>query len=88
MSSSDPINLQNIPSHNEAIRKMFIGQTSYRDVEQRSDGAFIFDRCEEVQLANNDWIFVEQLKPGDKLIDGEIVKVVKVKEFRVLVGIE
>ena len=88
MSSSDPLNLQNIPSHNEDIRKMFTGQTTYREVESRNDGAFIFDRCEEVELANNTWKFVEQLQPGDKLIDGEIIKVVKVKDFKVLIGIE
>ena len=86
MSSSDPINLQNIPAHNIEIRKMFVGQTTYRDVEQRSDGAYIFDRCEEVETTKG-WKFVEELKAGDELIDGEIVKVVKVKEFKVLVGL-
>lgn len=85
MSSSDPINLQNIPSHNDDIRKMFVGQTTYRDVESRADGAYIFDRCEEVETIDG-WKFVEQLKIGDKLIDGEVVRVVKVKPFRVLVA--
>lgn len=87
MSSSDPLNLQNIPAHNEDIRKMFVGQTTYRDVESRDDGAFIFDRCEEVETSEG-WKFVEQLKPGDILIDGEKIKVVKVKDFKVLVAIE
>lgn len=87
MSSSDPINLQNIPSHNDDIRKMFAGQTTYRDVEKRHDGAYIFDRCEEVETKDG-WKFVEQLKPGDILVDGEVVRVVKVKEFRVLVALE
>lgn len=87
LSSSNPLNLQNIPSHNESIRKMFVGQTSYRDVEKRHDGAYIFDRCEEVETVDG-WKFVEQLTPGIKLVDGETVKVVKVKEFKVLVGVE
>ena len=90
MSSKDPLNLQNIPSRNSEIRKMFVGQTSNRNVEQRSDGAFIFNRCEEVET-NNGWKFVEQLVPGDILIDDQnnnlIVKIVKVKDLKVLVGV-
>lgn len=88
MSSSDPLNLQNIPSHNEDIRKMFVGQTTYRDVDLRSDNAYIFDRCEEVELADGTWKWVELLKPGDVLSSGEVVKVIKTKELRVLIGIE
>jgi hypothetical protein len=87
MSSSEPLNLQNIPSHRSDIRKMFIGQTTYRDVEARHDGAYIFDRCEEVETENG-WKFVEELKPGDKLIDGEAVRIVKIKPFRVLVALK
>lgn len=87
MSSSDPLNLQNIPSHNEDIRKMFVGQTTFRDVELRSDNAYIFDRCEEVELSDGTWQWVELLKSGDILSSGETVKVVKVKELKVLVGI-
>lgn len=87
MSSSNPLNLQNIPSRLDSIRKMFIGQTTYRDVERRKDNAYIFDRCEEVETVDG-WKFVEQLKPGMELVDGQIVKVVKVKQFKVLIGVE
>ena len=87
MSSSDPLNLQNIPSHNEDIRKMFVGQTTVRDVEKRSDNAYILDRCEEVQLADGSWQWAEAVKVGDTLIDGEVVKAVKVKDLRVLIGV-
>lgn len=87
MSSSDPLNLQNIPSHNEDIRKMFVGQTTFRDVEQRQDGAYIFDRCEEIELEDGTWQWVELIKVGDKLSDGSIVKAVKVKELKVLIGV-
>ena len=87
MSSSEPLNLQNIPSHNEDIRKMFVGQTTNRDVEKRSDNAYIFDKCEEIQLSDGDWVWVEKVKVGDTLISGEIVKAVKVKDFKVLIGV-
>lgn len=87
MSSSDPINLQNIPSHNDEIRKMFVGQTSYRDVEKRKDNAYIFDRCEEIELADGTWQWVEAIKVGDTLADGEVVKAVKVKDLKVLIGV-
>ena len=87
MSSSDPLNLQNIPSHNEDIRKMFIGQTTIRDVEKRNDGAYIFDRCEEVEMSDGSWQWVELVKVGDTLADGSVVKAVKVKELKVLIGV-
>lgn len=88
MSSSDPLNLQNIPSHNEDIRKMFCGQTTYRDVELRHDKAYIFDRCEEIQLADGSWQWVELIKVGDTLYDESVVKAVKIKDFKVLIGVE
>lgn len=87
MSSSDPLNLQNIPSHRSDIRKMFVGQTSYRDVEKRKDNAYIFDRCEEIELADGSWQWVEAIKVGDTLADGEVVKAVKVKDLKVLIGV-
>lgn len=87
MSSSDPLNLQNIPSHRSDIRKMFIGQTSYRDVEKRKDNAYIFDRCEEIELVDGSWQWVEAIKVGDTLADGEVVKAVKVKDLKVLIGV-
>lgn len=85
MSSSDPLNLQNIPSHNEDIRKMFIGQTTTRDVVCRSDGAHIFERTEEIEL-DTGWQWVELVKPGDHLVTGETVKVVKSKSRRTLIA--
>jgi DNA polymerase I-like protein with 3'-5' exonuclease and polymerase domains len=87
MSSSDPLNLQNIPSHNEEIRKMFVGQTTYRDVEKRDDNAYILNRSEEVELQDGTWVWAEKVKSGDILESGEVVKVVKVKDFKVLIGV-
>lgn len=87
MSSSKPLNLQNIPSHNEDIRKMFVGQTTNRDVEKRSDNAYILKREEEVQLEDGTWVWAESVKPGDILESGETVKAVRVKDFKVLIGV-
>lgn len=87
MSSANPLNLQNIPSHNEDIRKMFVGQTTIREVGLREDNAYIFNRCEEIQLQDGTWQWVELIKPNDILITGDCVKVVKIKDTRVLIGI-
>ena len=85
MSSSNPLNLQNIPSHNEDIRKMFTGQTTIREVELRDDNAYVFDKCEEIELHDGTWQWVEKVTAGDTLNNGEIVKAVKVKDFKVLI---
>ena len=87
MSSSDPLNLQNIPSHNEDIRKMFVGQTTYRNVPLRSDNAYILDRCEEVEMSDGSWKWCELVKVGDILVGGDKVVAVKVKELKVLIGV-
>lgn len=90
MSSKEPLNLQNIPSRGPAkeLRRMFAGQTTEREVELRSDNAYILDRCEEVQLQDGTWVWAELVKAGDVLESGEVVKAVIVKEFKVLIGIE
>ena len=89
MSSSEPINLQNIPSRGEygELRKMFMGQTTTRDVEKRSDNAYILKREEEIQLQDGNWIWAEKVKVGDILESGETVVAVKVKDFKVLIGV-
>lgn len=88
MSSKEPLNLQNIPArgHGKKLRRMFCGQTTFREVECRSDNAFIFEREEEVKV-NGNWLWVESVKAGDK-INEYIVKDVIVKDFRVLIGVE
>ena len=90
MSSKEPLNLQNIPSRGPAkeLRRMFAGQNTEREVELRSDNAYILDRCEEVQLQDGTWVWAELVKAGDVLESGEVVKAVIVKEFKVLIGIE
>ena len=104
MSSSQPLNLQNIPSHRSDIRKMFVGQTTFRDVNKRSDNAYIFNRSEEIETIDG-WKWAELLVPGDKIITYEKtedktkdlineefiikeVRVVKVKGFKVLIALK
>lgn len=60
--SSNSPNLQNIPSHDKSIRPMFTGGTDYRDVTDLT-----FEKCEEIELENGEWKFVELLSVGDKI---------------------
>lgn len=89
MSSREPLNLQNIPARGpgKKLRQMYAGQTVYRNVVIRQDNAYICDRCEEVQLNDGSWIWAELLTQNDILSNGEIVKDVIVKDFKVLVGV-
>ena len=89
MSSREPLNLQNIPARGpgKKLRQMYAGQTVYRNIVIRQDNAYICDRCEEVQLNDGSWIWAELLTQNDILSNGEIVKDVIVKDFKVLVGV-
>lgn len=90
MASGDPINLQNIPSRGpgKELRKLFMGQETTREVELRKDNAYILEREEEVQLQDGSWQWAELVKPGDILESGEEVVAVKVKDFKVLIGVK
>ena len=63
-SSSDP-NLQQIPSNNTEIRRLFIAPTNYREIEEQ-DGSLVFKNTEEIELGGK-WVFVKDLKVGDKI---------------------
>lgn len=65
-SSTDP-NMQNIPSDNDEIRKMFIGGTINKDIEDEN-GVFKFDKSQEVEVEDGKWVFVEKLNVGDCLL--------------------
>ena len=86
MSSSNPLNLQNIPSRNHDLRKMFVGQVTYRDIDS-DNNKYTLDRSEEVQLQDESWVWAEKLKSGDTLLSGEIVKTVTIEDFNVLVEV-
>ena len=68
-SSSKP-NLQQIPSNNKEIRKLFIAPTITREVE--SQNIFVFKNTEEIEVSPDEWVFVKDLKVGDKIQNTEI----------------
>lgn len=78
-SSTEP-NSQNIPArgNKSELRNIFSGGIEYKEYPEQE--VYIFEKCEEIQLSNREWVFVETLKPGDILIDGEVVKAIKVKD--------
>lgn len=75
--SSENPNLQNIPSHNKDIRKMFVatndGKLVSTDTQQ-----FVVDRWCEVECAD-EWKYADKIVVGDVLLldDGSCVNVVE-----------
>lgn len=63
-SSSNP-NLQNIPSHNKDIRKMFVAREDEQLITSK-DCCFEVDRCAEVETPTG-WKYAEHIKVGDYL---------------------
>ena len=84
MSSSDP-NLQNIPSHNKDIRKMFIASNETIEVTE-SDNSFIVDKWSEVNTVDG-WKCADAIVVGDKLsvIDNDTNIEIFVKRVETLV---
>jgi DNA polymerase-1 len=74
--SSDNPNLQNIPSHNKDIRKMFIATNKEYQVEQTPENTFLVGRFTEVETSTG-WKYSDELVEGDLLVVGadEFVKV-------------
>ena len=74
-SSSDP-NLQNIPSHNKDIRKMFVA-TNEEKLVSTDTQQFVVDRWCEVECADK-WKCADKIVVGDVLLldDGSCVNVV------------
>ena len=64
-SSSDP-NMQNIPSHNKDIRKMFIADNAEQEVMENNN-SFEVDHFSEVETKNG-WVFVTKIQVGDELL--------------------
>ena len=65
-SSSDP-NLQNIPSHNKDIRKMFVA-TNGEFIVSTEDDYFSVSRFSEV-FTMRGWVLADRLVSGDVLIN-------------------
>lgn len=79
-SSSDP-NLQNIPSHNKDIRKMFVA-TNEEKLVSTDTQQFVVDRWCEVECMDA-WKYADKIIVGDKLLldDGSCVNVVSVAVY-------
>ena len=77
-SSSDP-NLQNIPSHNKDIRKMFVA-TNEEKLVSTDTQQFVVDRWCEVECTD-EWKYADKLIVGDELLldDGSCVNVCGVR---------
>lgn len=83
MSCSNP-NLQQIPADSDDIRKFFMAPVNYRDVE--SDNIFIFKDTEEIEVSDNNWVFVKNLKVGDKIQD-KIINLINHNGHQLIIGI-
>lgn len=82
LSSSDPINFQNIPSGDKRIRMLFCSPTEYIDVDEVDD-YFDVPEYSEVCRNGNEWIFVEEINAGDcvELNDGTLFKVLEINKL-------
>ena len=70
MSASNP-NIQQIPSNNEEIRKLFMAPTYYRNIDS-VNRKLIVKNTEEIKVDSDTWVFVKDLKIGD-FINGSII---------------
>ena len=78
LSSSDP-NLQNIPSHDKAVRLLFQAKVEDHEVEEENN-VFTVSRLDEVQLADNVWKRVQDVKVGDLLqVDDSCYSIVNIE---------
>ena len=68
-SSSEP-NLQNIPSHNKDIRKMFVATNTVEEIVEQ-DNCFIVDKWSEVKIKSSTdaikWVCADHIAVGDSL---------------------
>lgn len=79
LSSGDPINFQNIPSHEKTIRMLFCSPSITNEVEE-IDGWFIVPETDEVQMKDLSRRFVGELNVGDCIFinDTELVSVLQI----------
>lgn len=70
--ASDSPNLQNIPAHAKDIRMMFKASIKEKDVELTNNYYDVYEVSEV--LINNGWKKAKDVKVGDILNDGDVVK--------------
>ena len=75
LSSSDPINFQNIPAQEKSIRLMFRAPIVYNNIKLNNK-QIVIDETDDI-LLNNDWIEVENLKINDVYNEFTIRDIVK-----------
>lgn len=79
MSSSDP-NLQNIPSRNHDIRKMFVATQEEKVVNFDTDDFLEVDKFTEI-FTNNEWVPASRFGIGDTIdICGELFTISNIEE--------
>ena len=83
-SSQDP-NLQNIPSHNKDIRKMFVA-TNGQSILSTENDQFEVSRWDEVETLKG-FIPADRLEVGDKLKDPDSKKSLEIKKIDVDAGV-
>ena len=64
LSSSDPVNFQNIPSGNKEIRMLFQAKTAAKLVEESEQNTFIIDKWSEIET-DKGWVYADKIVPGD-----------------------
>ena len=70
LSSSDPLNFQNIPSHEKSIRMLFKAKSEYFTLTDNDLSEFDVENSLDVETSNG-WKSVKDLKIGDDLITDE-----------------
>lgn len=63
-SSSDPINLQNIPSHNKELRMLFKASDKYNFIESYNN-SYEVTYYEDVLVKDKGWTNIKNVKQGD-----------------------
>ena len=81
LSSSKPVNFQNIPSGEKSIRLLFTAKTDAKLIEEIEPNTFIVYEYMEVET-DSGWVYAEKLIPGSKikLSDEELVSVISVEK--------
>ena len=75
-SSSEPLNLQNIPSHNKEIRMLFSAQCKEDDIEIDDDNYYNVSSISEV-LTSTGWKRAKEIAVGDIICGDTTTDVVK-----------
>lgn len=82
LSSSDPINFQNIPSHNKEIRMLFKSSEVLKSIVTDNDIFELYD-YQEVDTING-WKYPDVLVNGDVIIvDNQPIKIVNISKISI-----